>query len=136
IVNSDQRGELLKAALSAYFTSAFGTSVYAAQLETLAEQLSMPWLADFISFDPAPELAKLNRPLFAAIGSNDTQVPAGENLEATRQATLGNKHVSIVELPGLNHLFQTSQTGLPQEYGQIEESVSPALMDALGSWLL
>ncbi len=135
IVGSDDYGEPLKAELLAYFTSAFGTSIYAAQLETLAEQLSMPWLADFIRFDPAPMLAKLNRPVFAATGSNDTQVPATENLDAIRQATQGNKNVTITELPGLNHLFQTSQTGLPQEYGQIEETLSPALIDALGGWL-
>jgi len=31
-------------------------------------------------------------------------------------------------LPGLNHLFQTCRTGLPAEYGEIEETFSPKVL--------
>jgi hypothetical protein len=43
--------------------------------------------------------------------------------------------VDIVELPGLNHLFQTARTGAPSEYGQIEETMSPVAMEKVATWI-
>ena len=47
----------------------------------------------------------------------------------------GNTDYKVVRLPGLNHLLQTAKTGLPGEYGQIEETMAPAALDAVSSWL-
>jgi len=33
-------------------------------------------------------------------------------------------------------LFQTAQTGLPREYGKIEETVSPVVLQRIGDWIL
>ena len=33
--------------------------------------------------------------------------------------------MTVQELPGLNHLFQTCKTGAPSEYAQIEETIAP-----------
>jgi hypothetical protein len=52
-----------------------------------------------------------------------------------REALRRNRRVSIVELPGLNHLFQTATTGAPREYAQIEETFAPAALEALTAWL-
>lgn len=136
IVGSDKDAAGLQADLVAYFKSVFGSAVAAAQLEVLAQQLAMPWLADFIRFDPAQVLPKVKCPIFAAIGSNDMQIIAGENLEAIRQLTKENPNVTVREMPGLNHLFQTSTTGMPQEYATIEETLSPKLLEDLSGWIL
>jgi hypothetical protein len=48
----------------------------------------------------------------------------------------GNKHFEIVELPGLNHLFQTAKTGSPNEYAQIEETIAPVALDTMTVWIL
>ena len=40
-----------------------------------------------------------------------------------------------MRLPGLNHLLQTAKTGLPAEYGQIEETIAPAALDAITTWI-
>ena len=37
--------------------------------------------------------------------------------------------------PGLNHLFQTAKTGQISEYGQIEETISPDVMDWMATWI-
>jgi hypothetical protein len=42
----------------------------------------------------------------------------------------------VLELPGLNHLFQTAKTGLPAEYGDIEETIAPKALDLIASWVL
>jgi hypothetical protein len=44
----------------------------------------------------------------------------------------GNKDFEIVELDGLNHMFQTSQTGLRREYVTIQETFNPAALAVIG----
>jgi hypothetical protein len=38
-------------------------------------------------------------------------------------------------LPKLNHLFQTAETGMPMEYGSIEETIAPTALTAIEKWL-
>ena len=44
--------------------------------------------------------------------------------------------VATVRLPGLNHLFQTAETGLPSEYRTVEETMSPRVLDLIRDWIL
>lgn len=41
-----------------------------------------------------------------------------------------------MELPGLNHLFQTCITGAPVEYRTIEETFSPVALNTVSEWIL
>jgi hypothetical protein len=41
----------------------------------------------------------------------------------------------VKEYPGLNHLFQHCTTGLFLEYGQIEETISPEVLDDVAKWI-
>ena len=76
-------------------------------------------------------------PVLALIGEKDLQVPPKENLSAIEDALKrgGNKNFEIKMLPGLNHLFQTSNTGAISEYGQIEETISPLALEIMLNWL-
>jgi hypothetical protein len=47
----------------------------------------------------------------------------------------GNKDVTVRAFPKLNHLFQTSQTGLISEYPTIEETISPLVLDTITQWV-
>jgi hypothetical protein len=38
-------------------------------------------------------------------------------------------------MPGLNHLFQTAQTGAVSEYAQIDETMSPAVLKLVSDWI-
>jgi hypothetical protein len=49
--------------------------------------------------------------------------------------TGGNKNFEVKELPGLNHLFQTAETGSPTEYMKIEETISPTALQAISDWI-
>jgi hypothetical protein len=69
------------------------------------------------------------------IGSKDLQVPAKANFAAIGVAMAGNSGYKALELEGLNHLFQTAGSGLPEEYGNIEETISPKALEALGAWI-
>ena len=48
----------------------------------------------------------------------------------------GNEDYTIKELPDLNHMFQTAQTGLMAEYPDIEETISPIALSAISDWIL
>jgi len=35
----------------------------------------------------------------------------------------------------LNHLFQTSKTGPPAEYAQIDETIAPVALEMIAEWI-
>ena len=42
----------------------------------------------------------------------------------------------IAEFPNLNHLFQEAKTGDVDEYAQLEQTISPAVLEKMSSWIL
>lgn len=100
-----------------------------------AQVYTSPWMFYFLRYDPAPTLARLRTPILALGGSLDLQVDPGQNLGAIRRALRNDHDVSVVELPGLNHLFQSAGTGAPSEYDRIEETISPAALKLIGDWV-
>jgi pimeloyl-ACP methyl ester carboxylesterase len=107
-----------------------------AAIEAQIKVATSPWYRSFIAYDPAPALRRLRIPVLALIGSKDLQVPAEQNLPALRAALAGDPRAEVAELPGLNHLFQEATTGAPTEYGQIEQTLSPAALDRISNWIL
>jgi uncharacterized protein len=111
------------------------------QMGTLDARLNdvlSPWFRYFLSYDPRPTLMKVRVPVLALNGEKDTQVPAKEDLDAIEQALKdgGNRDYQIVLLPKLNHLFQTSKTGAPSEYAEIEETIAPVALQTMGDWIV
>lgn len=97
-----------------------------------------PWFKFFLTYDPRPTLRKVSCPVLAIIGSKDLQVPPKENLKAIEESLIagGNNHYLIKELPGLNHVFQTAETGSPDEYARIEETIAPMALKLISDWIL
>ncbi|WP_176256855.1 alpha/beta fold hydrolase [Derxia lacustris] len=93
------------------------------------------WFRYFLAYDPAPTLARVRCPVLALGGSKDLQVPSPLNLGAIRSALASNRDTTIAELPGLNHLFQTADKGLPSEYAFIEETLAPEMLNLVGRWV-
>ena len=96
------------------------------------------WFRFLLTYDPRPSLEKTHCPVLALNGGNDLQVLPAENLGIIREAltAAGNSDFEIHELPGLNHLFQTSSTGQVAEYAQIEETFAPSALELIGDWIL
>ena len=108
------------------------------QLRTnMHKQFANPWLRNFIAYNPANDLKKVKIPVLALNGSLDLQVPPKENLAAIEAALkqAKNKKYKVVELEGLNHLFQEAETGLPTEYGQIGQTFSPRALEVMLEWI-
>ncbi|HMO93366.1 MAG TPA: alpha/beta hydrolase [Pirellulaceae bacterium] len=95
------------------------------------------WTRFFLKYDPAEDLAKVKCPVLALIGSKDVQVDADINLQAIENAlTKGeNPHFEVRKLEGLNHLFQTAETGAGSEYAVIEETFAPKALEIVYEWI-
>lgn len=102
------------------------------------DAVNTKWFLYFIKYNPAINLSKLKCGVLAINGSLDFQVPAKTNLKAIETALQKgkNKNYKIVELPGLNHLFQEATTGSLNEYSIIEETISPKALGAMSDWIL
>lgn len=109
----------------------------AEQRGRMVESLMHPWQRHYLSLDPADFLGRVGCAVLALNGSHDRLVDSQSNLEAIRTAleTAGNMHVETRELPGLNHLFQTCETGSMTEYRQIAETLAPTLLASVENWL-
>ena len=47
-----------------------------------------------------------------------------------------NRDVTIIELEGLNHLFQKCKTCTIDEYKDLEETFSPEALNVISNWIL
>jgi pimeloyl-ACP methyl ester carboxylesterase len=126
----------LKASLSEKERKELGESE--GLLESSLKQLRSPWFRYFLTYDPRPALTRVHCPVLAVIGEKDLQVPPKENLSEIEKALKqgGNCRVTVKQLVGLNHLFQTCKTGAPLEYSQIEETMAPLALKEIGDWIV
>ena len=99
------------------------------------EVQEMPWLQWFIDYDPSADIRNTRCPVFALNGDRDCQVISSQNLTAIQQLLPKSKKNLIKEYPELNHLFQHCTTGIPTEYGQIEETISPEVLQDIANWI-
>ena len=93
------------------------------------------WYQWFFDYDPSDNIRKTRCPVFALNGDHDCQVISSQNLTAIKQLLPTSKNNLIKEYPGLNHLFQHCTTGLPTEYGQIEETISSEVLQDIAEWI-
>jgi len=106
-------------------------------LKSTINTASYPWLRYFTKSDPAEYFSEIECPVLALNGEKDCQVMAEKNITAivTGLENAGHKDVTGLVLPGLNHLFQHADTGLPNEYGEIEETMSPEVLTIILQWI-
>ena len=96
-------------------------------------QMASTWMYYFLKYDPTEAIVKTNCPALLLNGSKDLQVLASQNLPAYEKiiAEHGKTNLTLRELPDLNHLFQHCETGSPDEYFTIEETISPEVLELI-----
>jgi fermentation-respiration switch protein FrsA (DUF1100 family) len=104
---------------------------------SMAKELQSPWFRYFLNFQPRQYLEQLKCKLLAVNGDKDIQVISKQNLPGIAAALKKshNKNYEIKEMPGLNHLFQACNKCTLVEYGELEETISPAALEAISNWL-
>lgn len=100
--------------------------------------LNTHWLRYFLAYEPAVALRKIQIPVLALNGELDKQILSKQNLPAISQALkeAGNQNYKVIDLPKLNHIFQTCQDGSFTEYAKIEETISPVALSLISKWIL
>ena len=88
-----------------------------------------------MAYDPVKDWKKVKCPVLAVNGAKDLQVPADDNLKGIEKALKKNKQVKLMKFEGMNHLFQTCETGSVAEYAQIEETFSEKVLKVMEEWL-
>ena len=101
--------------------------------EQTVGQMTSPWMYYFLKYDPTEAIVKTNCPALLLNGSKDLQVIASQNLPGYEKiiSEHGKTNLTLRELPDLNHLFQHCETGSPNEYFEIEETISPEVLELI-----
>lgn len=97
-----------------------------------------PWFRYAVGLDPRVALRRVRCPVLALNGTLDLQVDPEQNLPEIAKALQegGNRDVTLLRLPELNHLLQHAKTGNPEEYAVIEETMNEAGLTAIRDWVL
>lgn len=101
--------------------------------EQTVGQMASPWMYYFLKYDPTEAIIKTKCPALLLNGSKDLQVIASQNLPGYEKiiTDYGKTNLTLRELPDLNHLFQHCETGSPNEYFEIEETISPEVLEMI-----
>ena len=131
------KGDTLLAAQSNRLLSLSGmpANMTVEKYRQTATSAKIPWLDWFNDYDPSDNIRKTRCPVFALNGDRDCQVISSLCLPALKVLLPSSKKHLIKEYPELNHLFQHCTTGLPDEYGQIEETISPEVLSDIAGWI-
>jgi len=98
---------------------------------------SYNWFRFFMLTEPGDYWSVVKCPVLILNGQMDLQVEAVSNTGGIAAALMkgGNSSYEVKVFPGLNHLFQNCTTGLPGEYGTIEETFSPEALAVISNWI-
>jgi len=95
------------------------------------------WFHEALKLEPQKYLNMSACPTLAVTGEKDRQANPKENLPIIEQSLKEGlcKDYTVVELPGLNHLFQTAETGAISEYETIPEIIAPIALHTISEWI-
>jgi pimeloyl-ACP methyl ester carboxylesterase len=108
------------------------------RMNHMVSQLLSPWWRYAISLDVKSQYIGLNCPALLLFGEKDKQIDAGANMSVITDAVKTNHkaNINIRLIEGVNHMYQTADTGSEYEYVQIEETISPIVLNLLSEWIM
>ncbi|MDD5542023.1 MAG: alpha/beta fold hydrolase [Acidobacteriia bacterium] len=103
----------------------------------LPDTVKNAWYKAFLIYDPLPTIRKVHQPILILQGALDRQVTADQATmleKAAREA--GNKDVTAMVFPDLNHLFLKAKTGSFNEYSSLSSTAIPDdVLERMSAWL-
>jgi hypothetical protein len=106
----------------------------------LRRQADTPWFHSFLAFDPFKVMPRLRQPILIVQGDLDRQIfPAQADrlaqMARAKRAPTGSA-VTVVHVPGVNHLLVPATTGEPDEYSRLtDKNVSKDVLSAIVGWM-
>ena len=103
----------------------------------MAEVLLAPAFMALLRSRPVDHLSRVSCPVLALNGTKDLQVDARTNLAAIRDALerSASPDISVLEVPGVNHLLQPCTTGGIEEYEHITTTIDGAVLSTVVDWV-
>lgn len=92
-----------------------------------------PWLHYFTKDDPAADIRAQKAPMLILYGDRDCQVTPELNAPRMRQLA---PEADLRILTGLNHMLQHCTNGTVAEYGRIDETIAPEVLEAIADFIL
>lgn len=111
---------------------------YYGPLEFQVQFFNSVWFGYNFGYEPVETLKRIKTPVLALNGELDLVVSPKQNLikiAKTLDAANHEDH-TIIEIPLLNHAFQTCKTGSVRECAEIEETTAPLVLDTMSDWIL
>lgn len=102
---------------------------------SMIQTFSSPWFYTLFHIDPAKYLKKIKTPVLAIAGEKDLQVEGIQTFINMQRYLKKNPKNEFHPMPGLNHLLQPCTTGSPDEYGNIETTVAPGVLEDIVRWM-
>jgi pimeloyl-ACP methyl ester carboxylesterase len=108
--------------------------------DDVRRQSDTVWFKNWLQFDPADVIAKLQQPLLIIQGALDTETAPSAaddlaSLSAARKKQPASDTSKVV-VPGVNHLLVAATTGDIDEYVSLpSRTIAPGVVDAITGWL-
>jgi pimeloyl-ACP methyl ester carboxylesterase len=108
--------------------------------DDVRRQSDTVWFKNWLQFDPADVIAKLQQPLLIIQGALDTETAPSAaddlaSLSAARKKQPASDTSKVV-VPGVNHLLVAATTGDIDEYASLpSRTIAPGVVDAITGWL-
>ena len=97
-----------------------------------AQTWGLPWFPALLDIDTPALIDAYDGPVTALYAENDLQVLPGPQSAVAREALADNPRARVEIVPGVNHLFQDSETGRLEEYQRAPHAMSPRAMELIG----
>ena len=101
------------------------------------QYMGMPqsWWMSLHEYDPTKEAQSLKIPMLIMQGAADFQVSPQENFTRWQSLFSGNPRVTLIEYPGLSHVFMpTGNPPSPADYDQPSKMDDRAIAD-ISTWI-
>ncbi len=106
----------------------------------LRKRADTPWFHSFLAFDPDRAMPHVKQPILIVQGDLDRQIFASQadrlaQLARARKGRAGSE-VTLVHVPGVNHLLVPATTGEVDEYAKLpDKNVSKDVLSPVVDWV-
>lgn len=105
------------------------------QIDRQLSAAKSKWFKSLIDYDPVEFLEMVEQPILALFGEKDMQVLPDENIAVAERLNNTRSNIDIVRVAEANHLFQEANTGMPNEYGMLDQSFADGFISTITEWL-
>lgn len=106
------------------------------QIQRQLSAAKSDWFKSLINIEPFDVVKELEVPILAIFGEKDMQVyPDGNLEEVIKLRNEPGVRLDYSVIPEANHLFQQSYSGLPSEYGMLDQSFADGFISTIIEWL-